>query len=274
MYLVTGLVIGAILLLTLKGWRRIALVLALPIVLNGIFMANSRGAFLGLLAGGAVVFFLSPPQRRWVFWGFAALGVAASFVLVDEKFIERMTTIRSAAQASEEADSSALSRWVLLEAQLKMAARYPHGSGFRGTAALSREYLDEKWLWKGGDPEKSGRSSHNTFMTALVEHGVVGTAIYVWLTLWGVTAIARVKSLQRRRMDPALTAPAAACCAAFAVIWTAGQFTDYLHAEVQFWLFALLAASLEQLRQLEARSAPIQAGGEQSDRAFAAGRST
>ena len=203
----------------------------------------------GLVAGGAVVFFLSPPQRRWQFWVFAALGIAAGAVLVDDKFIERVTTIRSAAVASEAADTSAKSRSVIIEAQMRMAVRYPHGTGFRGTAALSRDYLDARWLSRAADPSQAGRSSHNTFMTALVEHGVVGAAVYVWLTIWGAVAIVRVKLMQRRALTPESIGPAAACCAGLMSVWVSGQFTDYLHAEVQIWLLAVLAASLEYLRR-------------------------
>jgi putative inorganic carbon (HCO3(-)) transporter len=260
MYLATGLVVGAVLLLTLKGWRRIALLFALPIVLNGVFYAGSRGAFLGMLAGAAVVFFLSPPQRRWVFWMCAVLGILATFVLVDDKFVERMTTIRTAAVATDEADASSQSRLALVEAQLKMAIRYPHGAGFRGTEVMSREYLDARWLAKSADVSRAARSSHNTFMTALVEHGIPGAILYVWLTLWGAMAIVRVKALQRRGVSAESISPAAACCAGIAVVWAAGQFTDYLHAEVQFWLFAVLAASLEQLRQTAVRPGVVPFG--------------
>ena len=126
-----------------------------------------------------------------------------------------------------------------------MAARFPHGAGFRGTEALSAEYLDARWLSFGG---AGGRSSHNTFMTALVDHGIPGAILYIWLTAWGLAAVARLRALQSRRVSMELTAPAVACCAGIAVVWTAGQFTDYLLAEVQFWLFALVAANLEQIR--------------------------
>jgi len=266
MYLATGVVVGATLLLTLRGWRRMALMVMVPLALNGVIYAGSRGAFVGLLAGGAVVFFLSPPQRRWLFWTFAALGVAAGVVLVDEKFIERMVTIRTAAVSTEDADASSRSRLALIEAQMKMAARYPHGAGFRGTEAMSREFLDARWLSRSQDPSTAARSSHNTFMTALVEHGLVGAALYMWLTLWGVMAIVRLKILQRRGIHADLTSPAAACCAGIAVVWSAGHFTDYLHAEVQIWLLALLAASLEQLRQAASRPAivSLQRGNEQA----------
>ena len=91
-------------------------------------------------------------------------------------------------------------------------------------------------------------------MSALVEQGVLGAIIYIWLCIWGLSAVARLKALQRRRVSVELTGPAAACCAGIAVVWAAGQFTDYLQAEVQIWLFALLAANLEHLRMVTAQT--------------------
>jgi hypothetical protein len=246
MYLATAIAVGAVLLLTLKGWRRVLVFVALPILLNGLILANSRGAMLGLLAGGAMAYYLCPPKKKWIFYSLAAVGLLGAVSLVDVAFVDRMFTIKSAVQRSEEIDSSAESRLVLIEAQMKMAARYPHGTGLRGTAALSREYLDVRWLT--GGHEGGARSSHNTFMSALVEQGILGAIVYIWLCAWGITVVGKLKTLQRQRVDAELTAPAVACCAAIAVIWTAGQFTDYLMAEVQFWMFALLAASLEQIR--------------------------
>lgn len=246
MYLATAIAAGAVLLLTLKGWRRVFLFVALPILLNGLIMANSRGALLGLLAGGAMAYYLCPPQRKWVFYGFAALGLLGAVSLVDDAFLDRMFTIKSAVAQSESIDGSAQGRLLLIEAQAKMAARYPHGTGLRGTAALSREYLDARWL--SGGQATGARTSHNTFMSALVEQGILGGLLYLWLCAWGVMVVGRLKTLQRQKVGMELTAPAVACCAALAVVLTAGQFTDYLMAEVQFWLFALLAASLEQTR--------------------------
>lgn len=249
MYLASGLAVGAVLLLELKGWRRILLLLALPIILNGVFYAGSRGAFLGMLAGGVVIFYLAPRGRRMTLWAGVALGIAAALILVDDKFVERMNTISTVAISSEDADASTQSRFALIEAQLKMAIRYPHGAGFRGTEAMSREYLDARWLAKNDDVYQAARSSHNTFMTALVEHGILGALLYCWLTVWGAISIFRIKWLQRRGAATDAIAPSAACSAGIVVVWIAGQFTDYLHAEVQFWLLAALAGSLEQLRR-------------------------
>jgi hypothetical protein len=242
MFLATGVIVGAMLILALKGWRRLVVILAMPFILNGLILSGSRGAFLGLLAGGAVLFFLRPPQRRWVFWSWAVLGAFLAVTLADERFVERMFTLETAVETGY-IDPSARGRLVLIEAQVEMAARYPHGAGHRGTAALSPEYLDARWLSWGG-----ARSSHNTFLTFLVEQGLPGAFLYLWLSLWGVWVLFRLKGLQRARAPLELTAPAIACCCGIAVVWMAGQFTDYMLTEVQIWFFALLSAGLEQLR--------------------------
>lgn len=250
MFLATGALAGAVLFLWQTGWRRLVVVLAMPLILNGLILTGSRGAFLGLLVGGFLLLLLRPPQRRWMFWGAAALGVVIAVNLMDETFIERMLSIKDAAVRSEEMDTSAESRWILIEAQAKMAAHFPHGTGHRGTAVLSPLYLEERWLTRErGEPEEeAARASHNTFMTLLVEQGIVGAILYFWVSLWGVLVVLRLKASIWRRLPLDLVAPATACAAGIAVVWTAGQFADYLKTEVQIWLFAMLAVTLEQLR--------------------------
>lgn len=257
MFLATGVIIGAMLFLAVRGWRRVAIVLMMPIILNGLILTGSRGAFLGLLTGGAIVFYLCPPERRWVFWGAAMLGVVLAVRLVDQTFIDRMLTIREAVREDGQIDSSAEGRLVLIEAQFRMAARYPYGAGHRGTAVLSPQYLDRQWLTLDDHAPEAppARSSHNTFMSLLVEQGIPGVVIYAWLGLWGVRTVRRLRSMQRAGTPVELTGPAIAACGGMAVVWVAGQFADYLLAEVQIWLFAVLAISLAQLSQLRDEAA-------------------
>lgn len=244
MFLGTGAVVGAVLLLQLEGWRRWFCIAAMPFILNGVILAGSRGAVLGLLTGGLVLAFLRPPESRRMFWLYACLGLVLAATLVDTRFVERMLTVKEAVQEDAEIDESAESRVLLTEAQWRMFQSYPLGSGHKGTAVLSGEYLDEKWLTRRRDDEQLARSSHNTFLTTLVEQGIVGAAFYVWLSLWGLVTVLRLKRMQRRGVALLQRGPAIACCAAIAVVWMAGQFTDYLMAEVQIWMFALLASSL------------------------------
>lgn len=244
MFLGTGAAVGAALLLQVTGWRRWVCMAAMAFILNGMILAGSRGAFLGLIAGGAVLFVLRPPEKRWLFWAFAVVGVASVVSLMDARFIERMFTVKQAVEDLSEVDGSAENRMVLMEAQLRMFQSYPLGSGHKGTVVLSPQYLEEKWLTRRRDDEPMGRSSHNTFLTTLVEQGIVGAALYTWLTLWGLLALLRVKRMQWQGVPLQARNPAMACSAAIAVVWVAGLFTDYLLAEVQVWLFALLASAL------------------------------
>jgi hypothetical protein len=246
MYFSTAVVVGSTLLLSVRRWRAAILIGTLPIILNGLILTGSRGAFLGLVAGGLVLLLLRPPQRAWMFWGAGALGVILAVSLVDDKFVNRMFTLSDVADTGGRIDGSAENRMVLLDVQWLMAARYPHGAGHRGTAALSPQYLGREWLTKraGESEDQAARSSHNTFMTVLVEQGIPGILIYGALCLWGAITVARLWVL-RRRVPPDVSAPAIACAAAMAVVLIAGQFADYLLAEVQIWLFALLAAGVQ-----------------------------
>lgn len=45
MFLATGVITAAMLFISLKGWRRFAIVLAMPIILNGLILTGSRGHF-------------------------------------------------------------------------------------------------------------------------------------------------------------------------------------------------------------------------------------
>lgn len=244
MFLGTGVAVAATLLLQVRGWRWWMCLAAVPFMLNGMVLAASRGAFLGLMGAGAVLFFLRPPERKGMFWVFAVLGLLLVASVVDQRFIARMLTVRDAVQQSESIDHSAEGRWVLIRAQLLMAKNRPLGVGHKGTAALSASYLDESYLTRRSAADEAARSSHNTFMTTLVEQGIFGAVMYVVLSLWGARTLLRLKRVDRHKTALVERLPATACCAAIAVVWLSGQFTDYLMAEVQIWMFALLAASL------------------------------
>ncbi len=257
MFLGTGAVVTAAMVLMQRGWRQIVAIASAPFILNGIILASSRGAFLGVCAGGVVLMLLKPAKYRRVFWLLAVVGLIGAVSLMDQRFIDRMHTITSAVEGSEEIDSSAQSRYELKNAQLKMFAEYPFGAGHKGTAFLSARFLDRRWLVgnPGGEGSEAARSSHNTFLTALVEQGVLGAVLYVALATWGVLTVRRLKRAQRSDSDPLLAMLGAASCGALATVFVAGLFTDYLMAEVQVWMFALLLALL-QIRQARLQPSP------------------
>lgn len=252
MFLATGVVVAAMLALVERGWRRVFSILAGAVIFNGVVLAASRGAFLGLLIGGLVLFLVKPRQYRWLFWGFALVALVGAVSLMDKRFLDRVLTITEAVERTDEMDDSAESRWVVAEAQLKMFASHPLGTGHKGTAFLSPQYLEAKWLTRGtGGPDAQPiRSSHNTFLTLLVEQSIPGVVAYVLLVAWGMRAVLKMRGLQRSRTDLHLGYGGAAA-AALGVVLAAGVFTDYLMAEVQVWMLALLAQALTQFRSAE-----------------------
>lgn len=256
MFLGTGLMAAAMLALVERGWRQIVVIVAGPIILNGLVLAASRGAFLGVLAGGLVLFLVKPPSARRLFWIFTVVGAIGAVSLMDQRFIDRMLSITAAVERTEDIDGSAESRWVTIEAQLKMFADHPYGVGHKGTVVLSPRYLDPKWLTHrpGEHESQAGRASHNTFLTALVEQSIPGVVVYFLFILWGLSAVHRLRV--RQRAGPTTHgAYGGAAAAALAVVLVAGLFTDYLMAEVQVWMVALLSAQLVMRPETAARTA-------------------
>lgn len=241
----TAIVCGAIFALALGGiWRWLAM-LPLPFMLNALILSGSRGGFLALLGGGIVLWLLKPRAYRKMFYVFAGLGVLLFGMLAHDMFWKRMGTMEAAvSEEAEPIDDSAMSRVALVHAQIRMAARYPHGTGHRGTQVLAPEYLENRYLSVGPDGQLGSRSSHNTAMSALVEQGLIGGFVYVWLWWWTFRATLRIKRAEGDTQDTQRRSLLAATAAALTVVFIAGIFVDYIKTEVQIWLWAVLASML------------------------------
>ena len=245
MQMCTGVMVGAVMALTARGVARWAVILCMPFILNGVILSQSRDGFLALLVAGLVLWWLKHPATTKRFYVYAALAVVLFGMLAgDQMFWRRMETIEAAARGGEASlDTSSMSRLALAEAQLKMTERYPLGTGHRGTAVLSPMYLREEFLTKSDDGH-GRRASHNTFMTALSEQGVPGAVLFLWVWLWTARATVRLKRAKGlwEQVEPRSTL--AAVASALMVVAVAGMFVDYIKAEIQVWLWALLAAML------------------------------
>jgi hypothetical protein len=256
MQLGTGVMIGAMIVLSERKWVQWACIVGMAFVLNGVVLSGSRGAFVALLIGGLAMLLLKPIAYKRMFYVFGVLGVVLFLALAPRQFWERMGTITAAVDNPTAVDNSAESRLVLIEAQWRMAQRYPLGAGHRGTEVLSTSYLDEKYLAKtpGLTLQQRQRSSHNTFMTALVEQGVPGVVLYLWLWVWCAKTLLQLRNHARKHWAVMTAAHVAGLGGALTVVFIAGMFVDFLKMEVQTWLFAVLA-SLSALMLREKQSA-------------------
>lgn len=236
----TGIVVAAALLLTEKRWRYWLPVIALPFLLNGMMQGGSRGAFVGLVAGGLTLFWLKPPAFRKRFMLYAALGGVcfAMLALPNELFMGRITSLRAVTAEDEQLDFSAQSRLVIIKAEWEMFWDYPLGVGHAGTAFLSPRYLAPEYLtWSANGI--AARSSHNIFMQVIVDQGIPGMVLLAALL---VCCVRNVRAVTKRSggQDPVAWTYGAAIAAGLVVVVVAGQFAPYLKAEVQYWLLALL----------------------------------
>jgi O-antigen ligase len=206
-----------------------------------------------------VLWYLKPARHRGLFYAYGILGVVLFGILANQIFLTRIDTITAVTQEDATVDRSAESRVVLFKAQWEMAKRYPFGAGHRGTAVLSTQYLDPMYLsrkYEHGRVTVGQRSSHNTFMTALVEQGVIGAILFLSLWWWVAKALVRLKRTYAGNLEPDQAKVALLCAAvggALAAVFVAGQFVDYLKVEVQFWCIILLAC-LQSFRTGESTS--------------------
>jgi O-antigen ligase len=262
----TGVAVAAMLMLGGRGWVRWACFLAMPFLLNTIVLSGSRGAFLALFGTGLALWYLKPRKHRKLFYAFAVLGVILFGMLASTVFLTRMDSIGAAARQDEEADRSAASRMVIIKAQWQMAKKYPFGAGHRGTAVLSTQYLDDFWLSHtvvNGRLVAGQRSSHNTFMSALVEQGIPGAVMWVWLWVWIAMALRRAKERGTDADATERATLAAAIGGGLAMVFVAGQFVDYLKVEIQLWLLVLLVVVLQLQRSAVTEGAKAVAPGTQ-----------
>lgn len=241
MQLATAVMCGAMFVLIDRSWRWFVVGAAMPFVLNALVLTGSRGAFLSMLVGGVALTVMKPKKNSKLFYALAAVGVMLFFAVANESFWGRMETVGAAVDDEKQMDNSAESRFTIAAAQLKMAAVHPFGTGHRGTAVLSPDYIEARYLPVYPDGTIGTRSSHNTFLSALVEQGTFGVIAFGMILYWCVTAC---RSLKRRYRgtSPQNESYVAAICAALVVFLIAGVFVDYLKSEVQIWLYGLLAA--------------------------------
>ncbi len=255
MYFAAGALACASIILSQTGWRRYLGLAAMALILNGLVLANTRGALVALIAGGLVFTFIKAREHARLFWVLAILAIPAAVAIVDEAFIDRMITIVSSVNQDSEMDTSARSRWELRDAQVRMFLDYPMGSGHKGVEVLSPRYLDRQWLSNvpGATEGEAARSSHNTFLTTLSEQGIPGAFMYLMLLIWVIWAIFRSRRLGRLGSAPQLQTLAAGLCGGIVVVMVAGIFTDYLLAEIQYWLLMALVC----LFQVSQRTEPV-----------------
>jgi hypothetical protein len=248
MQLSTAVLAGSAFVLSLRGWWQWGVIALMPFVLNGVILTASRGAFLNIIGGGLAIWRVRPKGSAKLFYSFAALGVVLLLVLGHELFWKRVFSIGTAATNVEEADKSAASREVFVHAQLQMFFDRPYGSGFSATMPLSPKYIPAEYLTMTADGQML-RASHNTYMSILVDQGVVGAVLMFVLFVYCYRTIRKLKRLDGLPdVDANVGMLRTAIAAMLMGLAMHALFKNTLKAEVQIWCLALLASLVEHAR--------------------------
>ncbi len=171
--------------LTGKRWQKIVTILSVPLLLNLIILANSRASFLAVLVIGILSFIWIKGRLRWYVLLALVAGVFMVFMLANDQFIERQSTIQN-----YEEDGSAMSRIYLWNGAIEMWKDHPAGAGGKAFTKLVMDYVPELVEVM---QDKGVKTVHSTFFLVLVEWGVVGIFLYFGFTFHMFFILGRIR---------------------------------------------------------------------------------
>jgi O-Antigen ligase len=234
MQLLVGLILAGFLFLGQRGIKRWLLLVIIPFILNAIILTATRGAFVAMVTSGLAAFFFARRPYRLRVYAISTLAILLLFRLGNDLFWQRMGTLE--ATQEQQMEKSAQSRLVIARANWARAKEYVFGVGHRGNEILSRDFLQEEYLVKS----TGTRAAHNTSMAILVDHGFPGAAVFIAFLVWAIGSLWRLNFSAKQSLNHQLHLYAAAIGPGLIACFVAGQFTNFLKAEVQIWLVALM----------------------------------
>ena len=236
--IVTGLFAGAALFLAGTLRERIVLFLIMPFLMNGLVTTISRSGFLALAVGGVIFNYFTPAKFRKPVRILSVLAVVLFLAVAGPAYWQRMQSLKHAGENVQGMDTGG-GRLEIIEAQWRMFADHPLGCGAMCTAVLSPNYMEASLLTTFGTSQV--RASHNTFMSFLVEQGIVGAALYVAILVW---IFARIRALVRtlKNAEGFLPTVLPALAALLAAITVGDMFVSYTKFEPRIWFIAVLMA--------------------------------
>jgi hypothetical protein len=234
--MVTGILVVSSLFLA-ANWRiRSVLIFMIPIMVNGLVTTISRSGFLAVAVGGVIYNLFTPSRYRPAVRLLSVLALVLFAAVTNDIYWERIGTIKHQGEQVEGVDTGG-GRLEIIAAQWRMFEGRPFGCGHMCTSVLSPSYIEERFLTQGG------RASHNTFMTMLVDHGVIGAGFYILMLVWIFRSL-RILARRLKGQEGFLATFLPAIAAVFAAITIGDLFVQYPKFEARFWFVSLLIVML------------------------------
>jgi len=203
---------------------------------NALILINSRGAFLA--AAVSIIYFMfhmyfSSFQRKYQKVSaimLTVLGISAAIYLVDENFIERMSTMRNTEVIAEQ--ETGATRFVFWTSAWEMAKDYPLGKGLRGFDYYAPYYIPE-------DVDTGfsrNRSVHSTWFEALTEIGYLGLLFLILMVYSSYKTIRKCILALKEKEDFENYFKMISLSAALISYLIAMSFMNRFRAEILYWM--------------------------------------
>jgi O-antigen ligase len=225
------------------------------LVLAGIMLTFSRGAFLGLLVSALVMIAV-----RLVKFGYLVVGIAvlAAFLVVAPSYRDRILSIEGVStvlsQENGATDSSVEGRFT--ENAAAIAAFIDHPIAGVGPGNFSLHYRDYADV-APANVRSGERAAHNLYLGVAAETGVLG--LIAVLGVFAVTLRELLRGLKRSD-DAAGKMIAASFVVAVIGLMVTGVFLHFAFIRY-FWLFMALAAAAAKVALPEGGGQPARAIG-------------
>jgi hypothetical protein len=218
-----------------SSWKiRAVAFVFLVFIINAIVLCSSRGAVVGLAAAMCAYIIF---EKNWKIRSSLILGtllvVVAFFYLSDETILTRLSTLTD---PSVEGAGGRMTIWAHV---FNMFKDYPFGTGGRGVAFLSPQYMPPELLAGNGL-----RAAHNTYLTILTENGFLGLFLFVGFIATTLTVLFRlrkniVNDSSSFEANESLYIETGALISSIIGLLTCSIFVDRVYFEPLYWLCAL-----------------------------------
>ena len=224
------------------------------LVLNGLVLINSRGAFLAALIGFGyfiVIMLFSRyklPKQRLIVILVMICSIAVTIRLADNTFLDRMATLQT--QSSVESEGSGGRRINFWLATFDLLKDHPFGAGIYGYETLSPIYLDDESFFTV-EQGRVVRAVHSVWFQGLSEIGWLGFAAFMMVLYSLYRHLKKAKRFlveQSRYQQYYLIIAIEGSLLAF---FAASSFINMFRVQILYWVILFgICASVIALRSL------------------------
>lgn len=224
-----------------RGSLRTKIIMTLfgGLIVNGLVLTSSRGAFLGgAISVSYFVWEMLRSKFKVKFQRIAAIflivgGLLAIFMVADPTFTERMQTLLDVSD-ERKSGSDRVMFWLITFDMLK---EYPFGTGAYGYELLSPTYVPAEYFDQG----KAVKSVHSIWFQALAEMGYIGFFFFMMVIYTTYKSLKQVKRRYWEINDIHGYYFTHALLSSYIGVLVASSFINQFRTQIVYWLILFTA---------------------------------